>query len=77
MTKVKLDKELVEDLINSKLGILKQYIDEILARYSEFLPDEFLEKARTGVYEEAEDDAIELRQLIFDYTKLQEILRKL
>ncbi|TFF90359.1 MAG: hypothetical protein EU548_03415 [Promethearchaeota archaeon] len=77
MTKVKLDKELAEDLINSKLGILKQYIDEILARYSESSSEEFLEKARTGVYEEAENDAIELRQLIFDYTKLQEILRNL
>jgi hypothetical protein len=77
MTKVKLDKELAEDLINTKLGILKQYIDEILARYSESSPEEFLEKARTGVYEEAEDDAIELRQLLFDYTKLKERLRNL
>jgi hypothetical protein len=77
MTKVKLDKELAEDLINSKLGNLKQFIDEILARYSESSSDQFLEKARTSVYEEAEDDAIELRQLLFDYTKLQEILRNL
>ncbi|MEJ2294532.1 MAG: hypothetical protein P8Y23_07150 [Candidatus Lokiarchaeota archaeon] len=74
MTKVKLDKELAEDLINSKLGILKQYIDEILARYSESSPEELLEKARIGVYEEAENDAIELRQLLLDYSKLQEIL---
>ena len=38
---------------------------------------EFLEKARTVLYEEAEDDAIELRQMLADYTKLQEILHNL
>jgi len=38
---------------------------------------EFLEKARTVLYEEAEDDAIELRQILADYTKYQEIFRNL
>jgi hypothetical protein len=32
MTQVKLDKALAEDLITSKLRILKQYIDEILSK---------------------------------------------
>jgi hypothetical protein len=77
MTQVKLDKELAEDLITSKLGLLKQYIDEILARYKESSSKEFLEKARTGVYINAEDDAVELRQLLLDYSKLQEILKNL
>lgn len=77
MTQVKLDKALAEDLISSKLRILNQYIDEILARYNESSSKEFLEKARTGVYENVEDDAVELRQLLLDYTKLQEILNNL
>ena len=77
MTQVKLDKALAEDLITSKLRILKQYIDEILACYNESSSKEFLEKARTGVYENAEDDAVELRQLLLDYKKLQEILNNL
>ncbi len=38
---------------------------------------EFLEKARKGIYKNAEDDAVELRQLLLEYTKLQEILNKL
>ena len=74
---VKLDKALAEDLITSKLGILKQYIDEILARYNESSFKEFLEKARKGIYKNAEDDAVELRQLLLEYTKLQEILNNL
>ena len=77
MTQVKLDKALAEDLITSKLGILKQYIDEILARYNESSSKEFLEKARKGIYKNAEDDAVELRQLLLEYTKLQEILNNL
>jgi len=77
MTQVKLDKALAEDLITSKLRVLKQYIDEILARYDESSSKEFLEKVRNGIYQNAEDDAVELRQLLLDYTKLQEILNNL
>jgi len=77
MTKVKLDKALAEDLIGSKLRIIKQYIDEILARYNESSTKEFLDKARTGIYKNAEDDTVELRQLLLEYSKLQEILNNL
>ena len=77
MILVKLDKALAEDLITSKLRILKQYIDEILARWNESSSKDFLEKARTGIYKNAEDDAVELRQLLLDYTKFQEILNNL
>ena len=77
MTQVKLDKSLAEDLITSKMRQLKQNINEILNRWNETSSKEFLEKAKTGVHENAEDDAIELRQLLADYAKLQEILNKL
>ena len=73
----KLDKSLAEDLITSKLRILQQYINDILSRWNESSTKDFLEKARTGLYKNAEDDAVELRQLLLDYTKLQEILNKL
>jgi len=77
MTQVKLDKSLAEDLITSKMRLLQQFINEILDRWNEASSKDFLEKARKGVYENAEDDAIELRQILADYTKLQEILNKL
>jgi hypothetical protein len=77
MTQVKLDKSLAEDLITSKMRLLQQYINEILDRWNETSSKEFLEKTRTGVHENAEEDAIELRQILTDYTKLQEILNKL
>jgi len=77
MTQIKLDKSLAEDLITSKLRILKRYIDEILSRWNESSSKSFLEKTRSGIYENAEDDAVELRQLLSDYTKLQDILKNL
>ena len=77
MTQVKLDKSLAEDLITSKMRLLQRHIDEILNRWNETSSKSFLEKARKGIHDNAEDDAIELRQLLADYTKLQEILNKL
>ena len=77
MTQVKLDKSLAEDLITSKMRLLQQYINEILDRWNETSSKEFLEKAKTGIHENAEDDAIELRQILADYTKLQDILNEL
>ena len=66
MTQVKLDKSLAEDLITSKMRLLQQYINEILNRWNETSSKEFLKKAKTGVHENAEDDAIELRQILAD-----------
>jgi hypothetical protein len=77
MTRVKLDKTVAEDLLTSKLRILKQCINEILARWDESSTTNFLEKARSGIYKEAEDNAVELRQLLLNYTKFQEILNNL
>jgi len=77
MTQVKLDKSLAEDLITSKMRLLQQYINEILNRWNETSSKEFLEKAKTGIHENAEGDAIELRQILADYTKLQDILNEL
>ena len=77
MTQVKLEKSIAEDLITSKLRILQQYIDGILNRWSESSAKIFLEKARTGIYKNAEEDAVELRQLLVDYKKFQDLLKNL
>ncbi len=74
MTQVKLDKAVAEDLITSKLRILQGYINSILKRWNETSTKLFLEKARFGEYKNAEEDAVELRQLLLDYSKFQELL---
>ncbi len=77
MTQVTLEKTIVEELITSKLRVLQQYIDEILHRWGESSAKNFLEKARNGQYKNAEDDAVELRQLLLDYEKYQKLLSSL
>lgn len=77
MTTVKLEKSEVEELINYKLRNLHKEIQNILDRWNETSIDKFVEKARYGTYEEAENDAIDIRQLVLEQKKLQELLEKL
>ena len=74
MTQIKLDKSLAEELITSKLQILQKHIDTILNRWNDSNTKDFLEKAKLGIHKNAEDDAVELRQLLLDYTKFKDIL---
>ena len=74
---VSLEKEVAEELITYKLRKIQELISDILTRWNETLADSFLSKARDGTYLEAENDAIELRQLLLDETKLQHLLESL
>ncbi|MHA1521500.1 MAG: hypothetical protein ACTSRK_15060 [Promethearchaeota archaeon] len=49
-------------------------INEILDKWNEENVDDFIEKARSGVLENAEMDAISLRQITADYQKLKNLL---
>ena len=77
MTTVKLEKSEVEELINYKLRNLHKEIQNILDRWNETSIDKFVEKAHDGTYEEAENDAIDIRQLVLEQKKLQELHEKL
>lgn len=74
---VSLEKEVVEQLITYKLRRIKGLIDDILSRWNESSADSFLRKARDGTYSEAENDGIELRQLLLEEEKLQKLLESL
>ncbi len=77
MTTVKLEKSEVEDLINYKLRNLHKEIQKILDKWNETSIDQFIDKARNGTFEEAENDAIDIRQLVLEQKKLQELQEKL
>ena len=64
MESVTLDRKLAEDLIDTKLNIILNDIEEILSQCNYISADKFVEDARKGVIEEAEDDAITLRHLL-------------
>jgi len=74
---VHLDKEVAEELIIYKLRRVQGLVSDILTRWNETDADSFLRKARDGTYSEAENDAIDLRQLLLEEAKLHELLERL
>ena len=63
MTSIPVEKELLEELIDLKLRFLYDEIDKILNKWKYDESSKFLQDARDGTIEEAEDDAISLRHL--------------
>jgi len=64
MNTISVEKELLEELLDYKLKFLHKEIDKILTKWNYTNPDLFLQHARDGTIEEAESDAITLRQLL-------------
>jgi len=74
---VTLEKSTVEDLIRYKLRRIQKLIQRILHRWNENTIDSFVEKARNGTYSEAENDAIDLENLVAEEQKLKDLLQNL
>lgn len=75
--KVNIDKEEAEDLISYKRRNIQEHISKILKRWNETEAVVFLEKAKNGTYSEVENDAIDLRQLLLEEKKLNELISSL
>ena len=74
MATIPIKKDVIEDLARFKLKRVCTFIEEILGRWKETSADVFIEKARKGILEDAESDAIEIRQLLLEERKLKELL---
>ncbi len=72
MTSVIIEKSELEELINYKLRNIQKEISKILERWNETSADQFIQKAQNGYYEEAENDAIDIKQLIIEQKRLIE-----
>jgi len=75
--KVSIDKEIAEDLIQFKKRNLQNNIKNIFKRWNETSAEIFIKKVKNGIYIEAENDAIDLKQLLLDEKKLNELLETL
>ena len=64
MTTIPVEKELLEELLDYKLKFLNKEIDKILTKWSYTNSNLFLQHAKDGTIEEAELDAITLKQLL-------------
>ena len=72
-----LDKDVAEDLISYKLRNIQEQINKILTRWNESDASIFLEKAKNGTYSEAENDAIDLKQLLLEEKRLKKLFNSL
>lgn len=61
---IRVNRETLEELIDYKLRFLRNEINKILSKWDYTDSELFLKHARDGTIEEAEPDAITLRQLL-------------
>jgi hypothetical protein len=73
MTQVSMDKDLAENLINSKLRFIVEEMEKILHKWNYESLQLFLEESRSGKVRNAEDDAIVLQNLLDDQKELHQI----
>lgn len=69
------DKDILEDLVDTKLKIITQEINEILLRWKYQSADLFLKHAADGTLREAEPDAISLTNLLDKRKELYDLIR--
>ena len=63
MARISVEKNLMVELVDFKLRYLKGEVEGILKKWNYNSSSEFLEDARNGKLQEAEEDAIMLRNL--------------
>ncbi|TFF88959.1 MAG: hypothetical protein EU550_00190 [Promethearchaeota archaeon] len=74
---VSIEKEIAKDLITFKLQHLQEEIQSILNKWEEDNTDDFISKAKSGTLENAEMDAISVRQILADYKRLKDLLESI
>ena len=65
-----MEKEIAEELLNSKLRILIKEMEKILKKWKYLSVDKFLDDARKRIIRNAEDDAVVIRNLIDEQDEL-------
>ncbi|MBD3213206.1 MAG: hypothetical protein GF311_11420 [Candidatus Lokiarchaeota archaeon] len=74
---VSIEKETAKELVTFKLQHLREEIQSILNKWEEDNTDDFISKAKSGTLENAEMDAILMRQLLADYKRLKDLLESI
>jgi hypothetical protein len=70
MTSIMMEKEFAEELVDLKLHYLYEEVQKLLSAWNYQSATQFLSDAKDGTIREAEEDAINLEQLIADREKL-------
>ena len=70
---INLNSKIVKDLINTKLQVLDEKISAILKKWNVEVIDQLIEGAKSGKFEEAESDAIELQNLMSKREEIEKL----
>jgi len=70
MTRVSMNKALAENLINTKLRLLQEEVDRVLANWGYTDATAFLKDAEQGIVKDDENDAIGMTNLIVQRERL-------
>ena len=71
-----MNKELAEDLVNSKLRTIVDEMEKILLKWKYDSVHLFFQDSRSGRIQNAEDDGIVLQNLLDDQDELQRIKKQ-
>ena len=74
---IKIERDTFEELAIFKLQHLQNLIRSIIDKWKQDNSDDFITKARSGELENAEMDAISIRQLLADYNRLKKLMIQL
>ena len=74
---ISLDPEIARDLIETKLRVLTEKMDDILNKWDINSIDSLIEGVKIGKYPEAEDDAIDLQNLRDKRYQIEKLLQGL
>lgn len=64
-------------LISFKFYHIQEEIQNILNKWGEDNTDDFILKAKKGIFENVEIDTISIRQLVADYKRLKDLLESI
>lgn len=70
MTMISVEKDLLFELVDSKLHIIREEMEKILLKWNYKSIEKFIKDTKDGTLKEAEDDAVVLRGLVFDQDKV-------
>ncbi|MHA1265773.1 MAG: hypothetical protein ACTSRS_11125 [Candidatus Helarchaeota archaeon] len=74
---IRLNAKLAQDLINTKLQVLDEKISVILKKWNVESIEQLIEGAKSGIYDGAEPDAIELQNLAAKREEIEKLYQSL
>ncbi|MHA2253379.1 MAG: hypothetical protein ACXAD7_23685 [Candidatus Kariarchaeaceae archaeon] len=77
MATIEIEREVAHELALFKLRNIRKEVKQILEKWNTTSIEEFTEKARLGILEESENDAIDIKQLVAEEKKISDLIEQI